>query len=69
MIDDLLLHLAWFQGTIQSQEQMYVGIRPLTTMEERQSIPQLDLEACLSLLLANLRGVQVSGRETIGEDI
>ncbi|KAM6493171.1 hypothetical protein JOM56_011305 [Amanita muscaria] len=60
MIDGLLLHLAWFRGTTQLQEAKYVGIRPLTAMEEKESIPQLDLDACLSLLLANLRGIELS---------
>ncbi|KIL61644.1 hypothetical protein M378DRAFT_166589 [Amanita muscaria Koide BX008] len=59
MIDDLLLHLKLLRGKAQSQKPKYVGLRPLTAIEERQSIPQLDLDACLSLLLANLRGVEV----------
>ncbi|KIL54588.1 hypothetical protein M378DRAFT_174158 [Amanita muscaria Koide BX008] len=58
MIDDLLLHLTMLRGTAQSHEPKYVGLRPLTAIEERKSIPQLDLDACLSLLLANLRGVE-----------
>ncbi|KIL64571.1 hypothetical protein M378DRAFT_163021 [Amanita muscaria Koide BX008] len=67
MIDVLLLQLAWFRGTTQLQEPKYVDIRPLTTMEEKQIIPQLDLNACLSLLLANLRGVEsLLNMETIG---
>ncbi|KAM6491054.1 hypothetical protein JOM56_013293 [Amanita muscaria] len=60
IIDDLLLHLACFRGTAQSQEPKYVGIRPLTAMEEKQDIPQLDLDTCLSLLLAELRSVKLS---------
>ncbi|KAM6503522.1 hypothetical protein JOM56_000465 [Amanita muscaria] len=60
MIDDLALHLALFRGEIQSQEPKYVGIRPLTAMEAKQRIPQFDLDVCLSLLLASLRGVQVN---------
>ncbi|KAM6492945.1 hypothetical protein JOM56_011079 [Amanita muscaria] len=58
MIDDLLLHLGCFRGAIQLQEPKYVGIRPLTAVEQRQSIPQLDLDTCLSLLLAELRSVE-----------
>jgi hypothetical protein len=65
MIDDLLLHLVCFRGTMQLQEPKYIGIRPLTATEEKQRIPQLDLDACLSLLLANLRGVKVSAVETL----
>ncbi|KAM6491983.1 hypothetical protein JOM56_012621 [Amanita muscaria] len=65
MIDDLLLHFACFRGTMQLQEPKYVGIRPLTATEAKQRMPQLDLDACLSLLLANLRGVEVSARETL----
>ena len=68
MIDDLVLRLTWFR-TIQSQELKYVNIPPLTAMEERQSIPQLDLDNCLSLLLVNLRDVEVSGMERIGEHL
>ncbi|KIL57339.1 hypothetical protein M378DRAFT_395865 [Amanita muscaria Koide BX008] len=60
MIDDLLLHFILLRGTAQPQELKYVGLRPLTAIEERQGIPQLDLDACLSLLLANLRDVEVS---------
>jgi hypothetical protein len=67
--NDLFLHLAWFRATIQLEETKYVDIHPLTAMEEKQSIPQLDLDACLSLLLANLRGVEVSGRGSIGVDL
>ncbi|KAM6492937.1 hypothetical protein JOM56_011071, partial [Amanita muscaria] len=59
IIDDLLLHLACFRGTTQLQEPKYVGIRSLTAMEEKQSIPQFDLDACLSSLLAELRSVEV----------
>ncbi|KIL58438.1 hypothetical protein M378DRAFT_317348 [Amanita muscaria Koide BX008] len=58
MIDDLLLHLGWFRGAVHLQEQVYIGIRPLTASEERQSIPELDLDACLSLLFANLSAVE-----------
>ncbi|KIL62942.1 hypothetical protein M378DRAFT_12463 [Amanita muscaria Koide BX008] len=57
MIDDLVLRLGWFRA-IQLQELKYVGIRPLTAMEERQSICQFDLDTCLSLLLGNLGGVE-----------
>ncbi|KAM6501591.1 hypothetical protein JOM56_001568 [Amanita muscaria] len=58
MIDDLLLHLARFRGAIQLQEPKYIGICPLTATEEKQRISQLDLDACLSLLLTNLRGAK-----------
>ncbi|KIL63122.1 hypothetical protein M378DRAFT_728741 [Amanita muscaria Koide BX008] len=58
MIDALLLHLACFRGAIQLQEPKYVGIRPLTATEEKQRIPQLDLDACLALLLASLKGLE-----------
>ncbi|KAM6491980.1 hypothetical protein JOM56_012618 [Amanita muscaria] len=58
MIDDLLLHLTCFRGAIQLQEPKYVGIRPLTATEEKQRIPQLDLDDCLSLLLADLKGLE-----------
>ncbi|KAM6503620.1 hypothetical protein JOM56_000563 [Amanita muscaria] len=58
VIDDLLLHLACFRGAIQLQEPKYIGIRPLTATEEKQRIPQLDLDACLSLLLPNLKGLE-----------
>ncbi|KAM6492943.1 hypothetical protein JOM56_011077, partial [Amanita muscaria] len=67
MIDDLLLHLGWFRGAVQLQEQVYIGIRPLTASEERQRIPELDLDACLSLLFANLSAVELPLKEdTIG---
>ncbi|KAM6492922.1 hypothetical protein JOM56_011056 [Amanita muscaria] len=58
IIDDLLLHLSCFRGTTRLQEPKHVGIRPLTAMEEKQDIPQLDLDTCLSLLLAELRSVE-----------
>ena len=69
MIDDLLLHLACLRGSTQLQEPKHVGIRPLTPMEEREKIPRLDLDTCLSLLLAELRSVEVSGMESIGDGI
>ncbi|KIL55684.1 hypothetical protein M378DRAFT_173426 [Amanita muscaria Koide BX008] len=58
IIDYLLLHLACFRGTTQLQELKYVGIRPLIPIEQKQKIPQLDLDTCLSLLLAELRSVE-----------
>ena len=61
MIDDLILHLALLGRETQLQEPRYVGIRPLTATEEKESIPQLGLDACLSLLLATLRSVEVCG--------
>ena len=69
MIDDLLLHLALHRGKIRLQEPKYFGLRPLTPMEEKQSIPQLDLDACLSLLLDCLRGIEVSRRNFASGDM